>query len=95
MNKKQFLKNFKNHCEIARDLGIYSKVAMIESLENKVCPFTERNFIRGIDLKDVYKKREKLYSLVFYWPAADWYEQRIIKPKSQMISILKSIPWRI
>lgn len=95
MTDKQFLKNFKKHCEIARGLGIYSQVAMIGSLRAGRCPFTQGNFIDRIDVRKADKKRDKLFDLFSYWPTAGQYERSDFKAVSKMLSILKSIPWRI
>jgi hypothetical protein len=92
MNEKTLLENFKKHCMIAKDLKIYSKPKMIESLSNKRCPFTMWNFTK-LNMDKSYKKRDKLFNYDSYWPTADKYEKGKKKPTEKMISILNSI-WK-
>lgn len=90
MTEKQFLKNFKKHCEIARDLGIYSKNEMVEKIRKGECPFTLDS--KKEDYGGKFSIRQKLINQNFYWSTASFYKEH--HPQKSMISILKSIPWR-
>jgi hypothetical protein len=98
MTEKQFLKNFKKHCEIARDLGIYKKARIEIELKLGKCPFDcgACELFHELLYCGEPCKCNPLTDLKSYQPNADFYIHTEIEDLSiKMLSILKSIPWRI
>ena len=93
MTEKQFFKNFKKHCEIARDLGNYYKQKMINSLNEEICPFC-CDQCKQINTPKCNAKCDYLFELKSYYNNSIYYNHIESKPITKMINILKSIPWK-
>jgi hypothetical protein len=97
MTEKKFLKNFRKHCEIARDLKLTHKSKMAWAIENDVCPFRcdlcgyySDNYNAGVNICACHK----LKKLASYNNNAEMFLDVSAVTRVIMLSILKSVPWR-